>query len=103
MQINPISAFVNSSDSNINSNNIQVAVNDGVSVTVEKHRFYGTIISDGSNSHAFIFKFIKVPLTKDTFNFVYVHIVVLIILIALLVLIIIVPMKGGLKENEKLA
>jgi hypothetical protein len=103
MQINPGNVFFNSSDSTTNSNNIKVAVSDSISVSVEKHRFYGTIISEGTNSHMYLLNFIKVPLGKDDFNFIYLHCTVLIILIALLVLIIIVPMKGGLKENEKLA
>lgn len=90
-----------------NSQDVRLSMGDSAQVSVKRPRFYGTYYEYSSTSGKtvvlYLMNFIKMPIEKNSFNFVYVHIIFSIIILAVIVLIIIAPMKGGSKENERLA
>jgi len=67
----------------INSRGEIVKVNfkDDVSVTVKKDRWYGRIIENDGLSNLYLFYFIRLPLKRGNFNYLYAHILFSIIII----------------------
>jgi len=90
-----------------NSQDVKLTVGDLAQVSVKRPRFYGTYYeyssTNGKEVVLYLMNFVKLPIEKNNFMFIYIHITFSIVVLAFIVLIIIVPMKGGTKENERVA
>jgi len=73
---------------------LTIGIQDSVSISVTRPRFYGTIEEANGNSILYLAKIIPLPLKKEGFSFMYFH-------IPFLVLLLIILMKGGQKDNEE--
>lgn len=76
--------YTNNTQQFIDDGNVKLNVQDQVSVSVQRNRFYGTIMESNKNSYVDLLGFIKLPLRKDNINFIYFHVVFLTIIAILI-------------------
>lgn len=88
--VKPAESFISSAT--------RIGVGESASVSVERHRWYGTIYeSVGENSRnvdLYLFRIIKMPISRNSVNYLMYHFFYFIIATGLLILIIIKKTRG---------
>ena len=84
-------------NSKSNLGSLTIGVNEQVTVTAEKDRFYGTIYQQGGDQDLQLFNLVPLPLVRDTTSYVLYHWAFGGILTLLMLLMF---LKGGKKYNE---
>jgi len=82
----------------------RVGFGHSVSVSIERHRWYGTIYESGENGDLYLFDLLLLPSKNKDINFLYIHLVFFIFWFFLLVIFpifwVIKSLKGGVKYEE---